>query len=356
MKVLVALDSFKGSISSNKANLALKEGLNHNYDVICKAIGDGGENTMEAIVDSLNGRIEKIEVCGPLNDYVLATYGICNDLAIIEMAKCAGITLLNKEQLNPLYTTTYGVGQMILDAIDKGCKDFIICIGGSCTNDGGIGMLRALGYNFLDHDHQAISLNALGLKDLAYIVDHHDPRLDDCHFKVACDVNNPLCGPMGASYVFAKQKGANDDDIAKMDKWLKNYALISGFDDNYPGCGAAGGLGFALKYYLNATLVKGIDIVIEKLQLEDIIKKCDMVICGEGKMDHQTLNGKAPFGIASLAKKYHKTVIAVAGMIEHHPQLDDYFDDYYQIIDEADSIDDAIKNASKYLAIIGSKI
>lgn len=355
MKVLVALDSFKGSISSKEANEAVKKALD-DHDVICKAIGDGGENTMEAIADSLNGNIEQVEVCGPLNNKIIASYAICNDLAVIEMAKCAGITLLSKNQLDPLYTTTYGVGQMILDAMDKGCRNFIICIGGSCTNDGGIGMLSALGYEFLGHDHKLVSLNALGLKDLAYIIDNHDNRLDSCHFEVACDVDNPLCGINGASYVFARQKGASEKDIENMDKWLKHYADICGYDDSYPGCGAAGGLGFALKYFLNAKLEKGIEIVIEKLNIENIIQTCDVVICGEGKMDKQTLSGKAPYGIARIAKKYHKKVIGIAGVIEHHKMMDDYFDKYYQIIDEADDIDDAINNASKYLTLIGRKI
>lgn len=357
MQILIALDSFKGSITSVEANRCLYHVLKDKHEVICKAIGDGGEGTMEAIKDSLNGEIINIRVSGPLGNKIDSQYAICNDTAVIEMARCAGITLLKKEELNPLYTTTYGVGEMIKDALDKGCRKFIICIGGSATNDGGMGMLKALGYRFYDINHREVSNNGLGLKDL-YSIDNseYDKRLDDCHFTVASDVTNPLCGINGASYVFARQKGANDEIIALMDKWLENYAAISGFDPDIKGAGAAGGLGFALKHYLNAQMLKGIDLVIKYTGIEEIIKDVDLVICGEGKIDYQTLSGKAPVGIAELAKKYHKRVIAVGGSIEYTSELDEYFDEYYEVMNYSQNLDDALTNVREYLRIIGHKI
>ena len=357
MQILIALDSFKGSITSVEANRCLYDVLKDKHEVICKAIGDGGEGTMEAIKDSLNGEIINIRVSGPLGNKIDSQYAICSDTAVIEMARCAGITLLKKEELNPLYTTTYGVGEMIRDALDKGCRKFIVCIGGSATNDGGMGMLKALGYRFYDINHREVSNNGLGLKDL-YSIDNseYDKRLDDSHFTVASDVTNPLCGINGASYVFARQKGADDEIITLMDRWLKNYAAISGFDPDIKGAGAAGGLGFALKHYLNAQMLKGIDLVIKYTGIEEIIKDVDLVICGEGKIDYQTLSGKAPVGIAELAKKYHKRVIAVGGSIEYTPELDEYFDEYYEVMNYSQNLDDALTNVREYLRIIGHKI
>ncbi|MGN1054605.1 MAG: glycerate kinase [Erysipelotrichaceae bacterium] len=357
MKILVALDSFKGSITSVDANRCLYDVLKKRHKVITKAIGDGGEGTMEAICDSLDGEIINLRVSGPLGYEIDSQYAICNDTAVIEMARCAGITLLKKEELNPLYTTTYGVGEMIKDALDKGCRNFIICIGGSATNDGGRGMLKALGYRFYGNNHQEVSNNGLGLKDLCFIdKSGYDKRLDESHFMIASDVENPLCGINGASYVFARQKGADEKTIALMDKWLKNYADISGFDPDVKGAGAAGGLGFALKYYLNAQMLRGIDLVIKSTGIEEIIRDVDLVICGEGKIDRQTLSGKAPYGIAVLAKKYHKRVIAVGGSIEFTPELDEYFDEYYKIMDYSLNLDDALTNVREYLRLIGQKI
>ena len=357
MQILIALDSFKGSITSVEANRCLYDVLKDKHEVICKAIGDGGEGTMEAIKDSLNGEIINIRISGPLGNKIDSQYAICNDTAVIEMARCAGITLLKKEELNPLYTTTYGVGEMIRDALDKGCRKFIICIGGSATNDGGMGMLKALGYRFYDINHREVSNNGLGLKDL-YSIDNseYDKRLDESHFAVASDVTNPLCGINGASYVFARQKGADDEIIVLMDKWLENYAAISGFNPDIKGAGAAGGLGFALKHYLNAQMLKGIDLVIKYTGIEEIIKDVDLVICGEGKIDYQTLSGKAPVGIAKLAKKYHKRVIAVGGLIEYTSELDEYFDEYYEVMNYSQNLDDALTNVREYLRIIGHKI
>lgn len=250
-------------------------------------------------------------------------YGIVESksLAIIEMAKAAGITLISKADRNPLHTTTYGVGEIIKDAIVKGCRHFIVGIGGSATNDGGIGMLQALGYGILDKDGNQVSFGAKGLKEIKEIRDENViPELKECTFRIACDVTNPLCGEFGCSAVFGPQKGADSEMIDQMDQWLSDYAYLTGekylkADANYPGTGAAGGLGFAFLGFTNAILESGVKIVLDETKLEDYIKDADMVVTGEGRLDGQTIYGKAPMGVAKLAKKYNKPVIAFSGSV-----------------------------------------
>ncbi|HEN0005169.1 TPA: glycerate kinase, partial [Streptococcus agalactiae] len=255
MKVVVAIDSLKGSLSSLEAGNAIKESINEvisGADVEVHPLADGGEGTVEALTLGMGGTIETIPVKGPLGEKVHASYGIIpqRQLAIIEMAAAAGITLIATEERNPLHTTTYGVGEMIKDAISKGCRHFIIGIGGSATNDGGAGMLQALGYALLDKDNQEISLGAQGLADLKSIsTDKVIEELKECDFKIACDVTNPLCGAQGCSSIFGPQKGADEDMITKMDTWLSNYATLATSvsekaDATIEGTGAAGGLGF----------------------------------------------------------------------------------------------------------------
>jgi glycerate kinase len=239
--------------------------------------------------------------------------------AVIEMSGAAGITLVEKKDLNPLDATTYGVGEVIKDAIGKGCRRFIVGIGGSATNDGGVGMLQALGYGFLDASGKQIPFGAKGLKELERITDDYViPELKECEFMVACDVTNPLCGTEGCSAVYGPQKGATPSMIMDMDKWLNYYAATArekypNADPKYPGTGAAGGMGFAFMTFTNAKLESGIKIVLEETRLEDYIKEADIVITGEGMLDFQTAMGKAPIGVAKLAKKYNKTVIGFAG-------------------------------------------
>ena len=286
-----------------------------------RPLADGGEGTVEALVAGMNG--EKIEtlVTGPLGAPVQCEYGIIKDsmTAVIEMSGAAGITLVPKSELNPLEATTYGVGEVIKDAIKKGCRRFIVGIGGSATNDGGVGMLQALGYGFLDKNGKQIPYGAQGLKELETITDDHVlPELADCEFMVACDVTNPLCGTEGCSAVYGPQKGATPSMIMDMDKWLSYYAAMSRekypkADPKYPGTGAAGGMGFAFLTYTTAKLQSGIRIVLEETGLEEYIKEADLVVTGEGMLDFQTAMGKAPVGVAKLAKKYGKTVIAFAG-------------------------------------------
>lgn len=361
MKVLIAIDSFKGSVSSLEAGLAVEKGVklaDSSAKCIVSLLADGGEGTLEALIHGNKGTIIHKKVHGPLIKSVDATYGLIkkDKLAIIEMSKASGITLIKKTQLNPLKTTTYGVGELIADAIKKGARNFIVCIGGSATNDGGVGMLMALGYKFLDKNNKEIKLGAEGLKDLVKIdVSKRNKNLDKCSFLVASDVSNPLCGDEGCSAVFGPQKGATKTMIKDMDKWLWQYAeltrkTIDVDAVNHRGAGAAGGLGYALITYLKASLRPGIDIVLENIHLEDIVKDVDVVVTGEGRLDAQTAMGKAPIGVAKLAKKYNKLVIAFGGCLKDDVRIINKYgiDAYFAIINRSLTIEEAMdKNNTK---------
>ena len=326
MKVVVAIDSFKGSLTSLEAGEAIKKGVLKavpEAEVWVRPLADGGEGTVEALACGMGGKLETVEVTGPLGDKIESSYGIIaeKNLAIIEMASAAGITLIKPEERNPLKTTTYGVGEMIRDAILKGCRNFIIGIGGSATNDGGIGMLQALGFEFLDKNGAQVKFGAEGVSELCAICEENViPELKKCTFKIACDVTNPLCGDNGCSAVYGPQKGADKEMVEKMDRWLGAYAKLTreirGADlSQYPGAGAAGGLGFAFLAFLNAKLESGIQIVLDETKLEEYVKNADVVITGEGRLDGQTAFGKAPIGVAKIAKKYGKTMLAFAGAV-----------------------------------------
>ena len=326
MKVVVAIDSLKGSLSSLEAGDAIKEGIlgvMPDADVCVRPLADGGEGTVEALALGMGGRLEKVTVTGPLGTPVECTYGIldASKTAIVEMSGAAGITLVPEQDRNPLNTTTYGVGEVIKDAIAKGCRHFIVGIGGSATNDGGIGMLQALGYGMLDKDGNQVAFGAKGLEALAAITDDKViPELKECTFRVACDVTNPLYGEKGCSAIFGPQKGATPPMILQMDQWLGAYAALTAFkydkaDAKYPGTGAAGGMGFAFSAYTNAVLESGIKIVLEETKLEEYVKDADIVVTGEGRLDGQTVFGKAPIGVAGIAKKHGKTVLAFSGAV-----------------------------------------
>ena len=326
MKVVVAIDSLKGSMSSLEAGEAIKEGVLKampEAEVCVRPLADGGEGTVEALALGMGGKLETVKVTGPLGEPVDCVYGILEEskTAIMEMSGAAGITLVPDELRNPLHTTTYGVGEVIKDAIAKGCRHFIVGIGGSATNDGGIGMLQALGYGMLDENGNQVPFGAKGIKDIVTITDDAViPELKECSFRVACDVTNPLCGEFGCSAVFGPQKGADATMIMQMDKWLETYAGLTSekyvkANAKYPGTGAAGGLGFAFLAYTNAVLESGIKIILEETKLEDYVKDADIVVTGEGRLDGQTVFGKAPIGVANIAKKFDKTVIAFAGSV-----------------------------------------
>lgn len=355
MKVVVAIDSLKGSLSSLEAGNAIKQGIKRVYQdakIIVKPLADGGEGTVGALVSGMNGKIETVVATGPLGDKIESSYGIIPEkrLAIMEMASIAGITLLSLKQRNPLYTTTYGLGEMIKDAISKGCNNFIIGIGGSATNDGGIGMLQALGFDLLDKDGNQVPLGARGLKDLVKIDDKNVlPELKKCQFKIACDVTNVLCGENGCSVVFGPQKGATSQMIKDMDQWLYNFANLAKkkyphSDALVPGTGAAGGLGFAFLTFVKATLESGIDIILETIDLKSDLKDVDVVVTGEGCLDRQSAMGKAPVGVAKMAKLYNKPVIAFAGSVTKEAKLcnQEGIDAYFPIIRNITTLQEAM--------------
>ena len=325
MKVVIAIDSFKGSLSSPKAGRAAAEGIKRVYpdaDIQVLPVADGGEGTVDALVSGMNGRRVFTDATDPLGRKISCAYGIIGeDTAVIEMSASSGITLLDKDELDPMVTTTYGVGEMIKDAVKKGCRNFIIGIGGSATNDGGAGMLQALGFTLADKDGRAVSFGAAGLKDICCIGDENAmPELKECSFSIACDVNNPLCGEKGCSAVFGPQKGATEETVREMDAYLLHFAEKTAeynpsSDKDYPGSGAAGGLGFAFLSFLGARLLSGIELILEQIHIEEKVRDADIVITGEGRMDAQTLMGKAPGGVAAIGKKYGKPVIGFAGAV-----------------------------------------
>lgn len=324
MKVVIAIDSLKGSLTSIEAGKAIKEGILNIVDaeVIVKPLADGGEGTTEVLVEGLGGETVEVFVMGPQKDKIKAVYGYIAEskTAIIEMAAAAGIMLVGEEK-NPMEATTYGVGEMIKDAINRGCRNFIIGIGGSATNDGGIGMLTALGFDFYDNNGNKLGIDANELGKISIIfTENAMPELSECNFKIACDVSNQLCGENGATYIYGPQKGVTEEIKEKLDKDMAHYAKVTKkyLNNDYSeasGAGAAGGLGFAFLSYLHGDLQSGIELVIDTVKLEECIKDADYVITGEGCLDKQTAMGKAPVGVAKLAKKYDKTVIALAGSV-----------------------------------------
>ncbi len=325
MKIVIAPDSYKESLSAMEVANAIEAGFREIYpnaEYVKMPVADGGEGTVDAMVAATGGRKISVSVTGPTGKPVMAEWGLIDpQTAVIEMAAASGLERISAVERNLLITTTYGTGEMIRAALDLGVKQFIIGIGGSATNDGGAGMLQALGYRLLDQHGRDIPRGGAGLSDLATIdISSADPRLQDCQFKVACDVTNPLTGPMGAAQIFGPQKGADEAMVALLDENLKHYARIVtqelGTDVEFvSGAGAAGGMGAALLAFMKAELHSGIDIVLAALGLESIIAEADLVITGEGRLDSQTINGKVPVGVARLAKRHGKPVIAIAGSL-----------------------------------------
>lgn len=323
-KVTIAVDSFKGSLSSREVAEALEAGVRSvcPHCEVCKvSIADGGEGTVEAIVDSLGGEIVEIAVPGPLGAPTVARYGMVANkgLAIVEMASASGLPLLSPEERNPMLTSTLGTGEIIADAIRRGCRRFLVGIGGSATNDAGIGMLHALGYRFVDKDGEVVepcggNLSKIRAIDRSGVME----ELAECEFTVACDVTNPLYGPNGAAYVYAPQKGATPQMVELLDEGLRNFAHIvrqhNGLDvAPIEGAGAAGGLGAGFVALLGARLQRGIGMVMEALQFDRLIEGSDLVITGEGRVDRQTVMGKAPSGVLEVASAQGIPVVAVGG-------------------------------------------
>lgn len=324
MKIVIAPQSLKGSLSAAETGQAIALGAREVYseaEIVIVPVADGGEDTTRALVAATNGRLVEIEVTGPLDQPVRAFFGLTGDgrTAVIEMAASSGLPLVPPEQRDPRITTTRGVGELILAALDEGCTHFIIGIGGSATNDGGAGMAQALGARFLDPQGNDLPGGGAALATLARIETQGlDSRLRNCVFEVASDVNNPLCGPMGASAVYGPQKGATPEMVAELDAALAHYAQIIERDlgnavRDTPGAGAAGGLGAGLLAFLAATLRPGAQIVLDAVGLEEQVREADLVITAEGRLDSQTAYGKSVGAVAALAQKFSVPVLAIAG-------------------------------------------
>lgn len=325
MKIVLAPDSFKGSLSAVEASEAMKEGIlavDLGVEIVQAPMADGGEGTTDNVIQAFCGREEYVEIVGPAGKAVTAKYGIFSEnKCVIEAAQSSGIMLLKSEERDPLRTTTFGLGQMIKAALDQGCKTFVIGLGGSATNDGGAGMAMALGYGLLDENGCEIPYGGGALGRLAHITtDDVDPRIFQSDFLIACDVRNPLCGENGASFVFGPQKGADAEAVKILDRNLKRFAEIIQRDlhksiADIPGAGAAGGLGAGTVAFLDGKLAEGVSIIAELSELEAKMQGADLVITGEGKCDSQTINGKTPFGVASLARKNDIPVYIIAGYL-----------------------------------------
>lgn len=376
MKILIAIDSFKGSLSSKEAGEAIKSGILRivpDAEVVISPLADGGEGTVETLVEALGGSLETVRVKGPLFQEVEAHYGILPEsekttseaslktssknplsngqLAVMEMSQASGITLVSPEERNPLKTGSYGVGEMILDAYHKGCRRFLIGIGGSATNDGGIGMLSALGFRFTKENGEEILPIGEGLKDLAGIENASVPEgLLQCSFQIACDVENPLYGENGASLIYGFQKGGNKELLSQMDLWMKHYSeLVKEYNPaanpEDPGSGAAGGLGFAFRSFLQGELKSGVSLILEETKLSKKMQGADLVITGEGRLDEQSAMGKAPIGVAKLAKEQGIPVIAFAGAVTEGAKACNQagIDAYFPILREIITLEDAMK-------------
>jgi glycerate 2-kinase len=324
MRIVIAPQSLKGSLTAAETGQAIAQGARHVFpeaDIEIVPIADGGEGTAQALVDATGGKLLTQQVTGPLGEAVEAFFGLLGDgqTAVIEMASCAGLPLVPPNRRDPRITTTYGVGELIRAALDAQCRHFIIGIGGSATNDGGTGMAQALGATLTTESGEPIARGGAALATLAHIATNTmDPRLRECTFQVASDVTNPLCGPSGASAVYGPQKGATPEIVQELDAALAHYAGIIAQDlhlsvEHIPGAGAAGGLGAGLIAFLGATLKPGAQIVLEAVQLEAKLRTADLVITAEGKLDEQTAYGKSVGAVAALAKRYHLPVLALAG-------------------------------------------
>lgn len=369
MKILIAPDSFKGSLSAKEAADFIEKGIkkaDKEIQTFKVPMADGGEGTVESLVDVTGGKIHKVYVYDPLMREIESFFGILGDgeTAVIEMAAASGLTLLSRDERNPLLTNTYGTGQLILAALNMGCKKMIIGLGGSATNDGGAGMAAALGVRFFDSKGENIIPNGGNLKYIHDIdISGLDTRIKDVPIEVACDVENPLIGPKGASYIFGPQKGADRQMVEELDNGLQNYGLILEklFNRNLvglPGAGAAGGLGAGLVGFLDAKLIKGIDIVMGITKLEEKMNGVNLVITGEGMMDYQTAFGKTPYGVAKLANKYEIPVIALTGAIGEGSEIlyEKGFNSIFSIIDKPMTLEEAIHNSKILLENAAERI
>jgi glycerate kinase len=369
MRILVAPDSFKGSLTAMEVAKNIKKGINSydsKIDVELLPMADGGEGTVQSLVDATNGEIIEKEVNGPLGNKVKAFYGLLGDqkTAVIEMAAASGLPLVPEGKKNPLKTTTYGTGELIASALDAGAQKIIIGIGGSATNDAGVGMAQALGAEILDAEEQQIDFGGGNLDKIEKInLDKLDSRLQDVEVVVACDVDNPLYGKDGAAYVYAPQKGADPEMVKILDQNLRHFNQIAIKELNkdinkIPGAGAAGGLGAGLVAFLDAELKAGVDIVLDIIDFESYLKDVDLVITGEGMLDGQSIYGKTPVGVSRSAAKKDIPVIAIAGTLgEGVEKILDYgINSYFSIIDRPAELKEIIEESPELLANLSEQI
>ncbi|RAL25795.1 glycerate kinase [Thermoflavimicrobium daqui] len=367
MKIVIAPDSYKGSLSSKEVGLIIQKAFQEEMptaDIEVVPMADGGEGTLETILFAVGGEKVDLEVTGPLGNRIMTSYGVLSDqeTVVIEIAQVVGLPQIPQNQRNPMLTTTYGVGEQMIHALKRGYRKFIIGLGGSATNDGGLGMLQALGITFLDRDGSAVKPIGASLekiKEVDFGTIH--PEVLKCEIKVASDVKNPLCGKTGASYVFGPQKGATKEQVEKLDQGLAHYASLveNALDQSIQyvaGAGAAGGLGFGL-LTIGAKILSGSQVLAEATGLEEKIKKADWVITGEGQSDFQTLYGKVPSFVAKLAKKYDSKTILISGSLGNgFEQLYEEFISCHSIAIGPLSIKESIASASKYLYICACNI
>lgn len=369
MKVVIAPDSFKESLTAKQVSEAIKAGLArvwHNAEFVTVPVADGGEGTVQSLIDATQGQQVFTTVFDPLNKEVQAFYGILGDgeTAVIEMAEASGLHLVPAEDRDPKLTSSFGTGQLIKHALDRGMQRLIIGLGGSATNDGGVGMLTALGVKFLDESGNAIATNGGGLINLASIdTSGLDVRLAQCEILVACDVDNPLCGEKGASATFGPQKGATTTDISVLDNALRKFGeLTEQVTGKHvltrEGAGAAGGMGAALLGYTSARLQPGIEIVLETVKLADHVADADIVFTGEGRIDHQTAHGKTPMGVAKVAKQFNLPVIALAGCVGDNYQAvyQCGIDAVFPCVPRAMSLADAMTEAETNVANLAENV
>ncbi len=370
MKVVVAPDSFKGSMSAIEVCQFMKEGVLQalpNATVIEMPMADGGEGTLECLINGTNGTFYKEVVNGPLGNPVHAKWGILggdSKTAVIEMAQSSGLTLISKKDRNPRLTNTYGTGQLIKCALDKGCTRIIIGLGGSATNDGGMGMAAALGVKFYNKNGESLPLGGIHLADLDVVdIEELDSRIKNIEFIIASDVTNPLCGPTGASYVFGPQKGASPKDVEELDTALRNFAekvkdSVGKDILHVPGSGAAGGLGAGLMAFLDAKVSSGIEIIMNTLGYDEHIKDANLVLTGEGRTDEQTLFGKVPVGVARVAKKYNVLAICISGSLgEGTDQLyDQGITAIFSIIDAPNSLEEILSKTGNLIKSTTSNV
>lgn len=362
MKFVIAPDSFKESLTALEVATAIETGFKRVFpdaDYVKLPMADGGEGTVQSLVDATQGKLIECEVTAPLGDKVKSFFGLSGDgkTAIIEMAAASGLHLVPTEKRNPLLTTSYGTGELIKLALDLGVESFILGIGGSATNDGGVGMLQALGMQCLDSQDKPIGFGGAELANIVKIdVQQLDPRLQQVHIEVACDVNNPLCGECGASAIFGPQKGATPEMVKQLDAALSHFAEIAERDcgkqiRDQDGAGAAGGMGGGLLLLPSVQLKAGIQIVLDRLHLIDYVKDADVVITGEGRIDAQSIMGKTPIGVARTAKQFNKPVIAIAGCLreDYDVVFDHGIDAVFPIIHQLGDLSDILKQGEQNL-------